>query len=133
MVYFLFLLFTSSCNSDDTSPDCGCASETRTTITESANLIGEMFYNRPEDNSDNYYINQFWIRYTETNCVNCVHSMVVCKEELLGNEFEDLKQLPLGETIQVEFSGHLKNICDRPFSPGDYTYERIILTSIERQ
>lgn len=59
--------------------------------------------------------------------------MVVCNEDFLTDDFEDLKDLPSDESIQVKFSGHLKEICEKRFAPGNNTYERIILTSIEIQ
>ncbi len=127
-----FALFTNSCKDDDTPPNCGCESETRTTISESANLIGEMYYKtQSNDPMDTYYNNYFWIVYTEENCVNCVHSMIVCNEEIMNNQFESIKET--GEIIEVKFSGHLKEICEKTFAPADYTYERITLISIERQ
>lgn len=133
LCYLGLTLFMNSCKDDDTPPNCGCKSETRTTIPESANLVGEMFYLKPTASGDDYYTNLFWIVYTEQNCSNCIHHMVVCNEDFLKDEFEDLKDLPNDESIQVKFSGHLKEICEKRFAPGDYTYERITLTSIERQ
>ncbi|MEN8857749.1 MAG: hypothetical protein ABF260_06755 [Flavobacteriaceae bacterium] len=132
LCYLGLTLFLNSCKEDDTPPNCGCESETRTTIPESANLIGEMYYKtQSNDPMDTYYNNYFWIVYTEENCVNCVHSMIVCNEEIMNNQFESIKET--GEIIEVKFSGHLKEICEKTFAPADYTYERITLTSIERQ
>ena len=39
----------------------------------------------------------------------------------------------LEDALDVKFSGDLKVICNPIFAPGDYTYENIILTSIEQQ
>lgn len=125
-------LFFNSCNKDDTPPDCGCNSETSHTITESDNLIGEMYYKTQSDNPlDIYYNNLFKIIYTEENCSNCIHSMIVCNEDFMNNEFDYIKSS--GEIVEVKFSGHLKSVCDRRNNPADYTFNRIILTSIEQQ
>lgn len=121
----------NSCKDEDTPPSCGCESETRTTIPESANLIGRIAYKTQIDPLDNYYNNTFWIGYTEQNCSNCIHKMIVCNEDILGNEFEDI--IESGENVEVKFSGHLKVICEKKFDLADFTYERITLTSIERQ
>ena len=80
---------------------------------------------------DTYYNNTFWIVYQEENCSNCIHSMIVCNEDLIKNKFGNV--LNNNEIIQVKFSGHLKEICKKTFAPADYTYQRIILTSIEKQ
>ncbi|MEH6659621.1 hypothetical protein [Leeuwenhoekiella marinoflava] len=125
-------LLINSCKGDDIPTNCGCDSETITTILESANLVGEMYYKtQSNDPMDTYYNNQFWIVYTEENCVNCVHSLIVCNEEIMTNQFENIKQT--GEVVDVKFSGLLKEICEKTFAPADYTYERITLTSIERK
>lgn len=81
---------------------------------------------------DTYYIDHYWITYIEPDCSNCVHHMILCNEDILGDDFDDLKGLPLGEDIEVEFSGHLKPICELKFDQADVTFERITLTSIER-
>lgn len=132
LCYLGLTLFMNSCNDDDTTPNCGCESETRTTIPESANLVGELYYKiQSNDPMDTYYNNYFWIVYIEENCINCIHSMIVCNEEIMNNQFENIKET--GEIIEVKFSGHLKEICEKTFAPADYTYERITLTSIEQQ
>lgn len=133
LCYIGLTLFMNSCKNDDTPPNCGCESETRTTIPESANLVGEMYYKtQSNDPMDTYYNNYFWIVYTEENCINCVHSMIVCNEEIMNNKFESIKET--GEVVEVKFSGELKDMCTLPVAfPADYTYERITLTSIEQQ
>ncbi|RTY83160.1 hypothetical protein EKL99_06195 [Flavobacterium sp. ZB4P23] len=130
---FLFAtLFTiSSCSKDDKTPDCGCDSEIRTTIPESANLIGKISYKKQLDQNDNYYNDKFWIGYTEQNCVNCVHKMIVCNEEILNQQILNLKSN--GQTLNIKFSGHLKEICEKTFDVADVTYENIVLTKIEVQ
>ena len=131
LCYLGLTLFIYSCKNDDTPPNCGCESETRTTIPESANLIGRIAYKTQIDPLDNYYNNTFWIGYTEQNCSNCIHKMIVCNEDILGNEFDDI--IESGENVEVKFSGDLKVICEKKFDLADITYERITLISIERQ
>lgn len=126
------LISTFSCNKNDDNPTCGCNSDIRATIPESANLIGQLVYKRQLDQNDNFYNNKFWITYVEPDCNNCVHHMIVCNENFLSS-FNDVKELPNGQSISVQFSGHLKETCTKIFSPADYTYEHITLTNIERQ
>jgi len=61
-----FILFAAvSCEEEEENTECGCESETQTTIPESANLVGEMFFLKPTASGDHYYTNLFWIVYTE--------------------------------------------------------------------
>lgn len=122
----------NSCKDDDTPPNCGCESEARTTIPESANLVGRLAF-KSNNSIDSYYKNHYWITYIEQNCSNCVHHMIICNDEILGLEFDDVTSLPQGEFVEVKFSGLLKEICEKRFDLADITYERITLTSIERQ
>ena len=39
----------------------------------------------------------------------------------------------LKNAIDIKFSGKLKSICNPIYAPADYTYENIVLTSIEQQ
>ncbi len=129
---FTFILLLNSCKDDDTPPDCGCESETLTTIPESTNLIGRLAF-KSNNSIDSYYVDHYWITYIELNCSNCVRHMIICNNEMLGDQFQDVIGLSQGEYIEVKFSGHLKEICEKRFDLADITYERIILTSIERQ
>jgi hypothetical protein len=141
LCYLGLKLSIYSCKDDDTPPNCGCESETRTTIPESANLVGKLFY---KDNVDgtNYYDHHYWIIYIEENCTNCVHHMMVCNEDMLS----EISNIPVfndvGDSsdhhhyengLGIKFSGDLKIICQDVIAPGDYTQERITLTSIEQQ
>lgn len=134
--FFFSLLFLSlnHCKSreeEPQTPDCGCESKVLKTIPESANLIATIGYKVQISPDDNYYNNKFWITYTERNCSNCVHHMIVCNESLLPREVLDLKKT--GGNLSVKFSGQLKEICEKIFSPADITYEHITLTKIEVQ
>lgn len=129
---FIATFLVTSCQKDrDEIPDCGCDSTIRTTIPESANLIGQISYKKQLDPNDNYYNNKFWIGYGEQNCINCSHKMIVCNEGILNQQILNLKSN--GQTLNVKFSGHLKEICEKTFDVADVTYENIVLTKIEVQ
>lgn len=122
IIFFLLIALTSNhCkdNTEEPTPDCGCESAILNTIPESTNLVGVITYKIKLDTQDNYYNNKFWITYAEQNCGNCVHHMVVCNEDLLPQEVINLKNT--GGSLSVKFSGQLKNICEKIFSPADYT------------
>ncbi len=92
---------------------------------------GIITYKIQLDPQDNYYNNKFWITYTEQNCGNCIHYMIVCNENVLPQEVINLKNT--GGNLTVRFAGSLKTICQKIFSPADYTYENITLTQIQTQ
>jgi hypothetical protein len=122
----IFILFSACEDEDDTPKDCGCSSETNYTITETDSLIGEIYFR-----SSTYYSNLYSIVYKEEGYSNSSTHMIVCNEDFLNNEFEDIKNS--GGSVEVKFSGDLKSICEKPNGPADISYYRIILTSIERQ
>ena len=131
LLWSLLFAMLLSCDKDEPKKDCGCDSEILNTIPEPANLIGQLGYKIQLDPNDNYYNSKFWVSYTEPNCGNCVHHMIVYNEEMLIS-FQNLKNPPY-ENVQVVFAGHLKNVCDKIFAPGDYTYQHIVLTKIEEK
>lgn len=142
LCYLGLTLFIDGCKDDNTPPNCGCESETRTTIPESANLVGKLFY-KNDSNGNNFNNQEYWLVYIEKNCENCVHSLIICNSELL-NSIPNIPTLSnvndiigsvneLKNALDVKFSGDLKVICNPIYALGDYTYENIILTSIERQ
>jgi hypothetical protein len=112
------------------SEDCGCNSEVRVSIIESAQLTGQIAFKHQSSADDIFFNEKFIIVYTESNCVNCVHHMIICNEDSLC-DFQNLKNTP-SKSVTVKFAGNLKKVCDRPFAPGDVTFEHIILTKIER-
>ena len=124
----IFILISACEDEDDTPKDCGCTSETNYTIPESDSWIGEMYYS-PQTST--YYNNLYWIVFKEEESSNSAIHMIVCNEYFLNNEFEDIKNS--GETVEVKFSGNLKSVCDKTTGPADNSYNRIVLTSIERQ
>ena len=58
--------------------------------------------------------------------------MIVCNENFLSS-FNDVKELPIGQSISVKFSGQLKETCIKKFDISSISYEHITLTNIERQ
>ncbi|MBC6427422.1 MAG: hypothetical protein GDA51_13375 [Ekhidna sp.] len=119
--------------SDNDNPsDCGCESVTRSTISESENLVGRLYYKTQTSPIDNFYNNHFWINYSHSVGV-LVLNVIVCNEDFLSDDLKDLKNLAPGESIEVKFSGDLKETCFKKISPAIYSYNRIVLTSIERK
>lgn len=131
LLLFTILIF-SSCKKDDTPIDCGCNSDIITIIPESSELIGTISYKRQLDPKDNYYNDKFWIGYTDPNCSTCIHSYIVCNEEIL-NEFSYLISANINETVDIKFSGSIREICKKSFNSANLTYNRITLTKIEIQ
>lgn len=142
MLCFLGLIFfLNSCHdNDETKTSCGCESETKSTIPESAKLTGKLFF-KNDSRGNNYYNRKYWIVFIPNNCSNCVHNLIVCNDGFLNSisniptlQTYDILESPneLDGAIDVEFSGHLKSICNPIFDPADYTYENIILTSIKQ-
>ncbi|MBN8837069.1 MAG: hypothetical protein J0I09_07410 [Sphingobacteriia bacterium] len=119
-------LSSSSCKKS-TQPDCGCDAPIKTTISDTSNLIGTIEYNKYYNSNDNFK-NKFTIVYVERNCSNCIHTMVICNQDILPQRVLDLKQT--NQSLQVKFAGDLKQFCEKIIAPGDYTYEYIILTKI---
>ena len=131
ILFFVTVLLLQACDSDNEKSKCGCESDVVTAIPESANLVGEIGYKIQLDPNDNYYNNAFWIGYTEPDCGNCIHHMIVCNEDMLG-DFQYLKNNPY-DRVQVKFSGKLKELCEKNFHPADETFDHIVLIKIERQ
>lgn len=139
LLFGYFLLF-SSCNKNVTPQDCDCNSIVTSTIPESSALTGKLFYKNSSTNN-NFYNHKYWIVYVQPNCINCIHSLIVCNEDILA-KFNNIPSLynigdiigspnDLESALDVKFAGNLKKICNPIFHPADYTYENIILTKIE--
>ena len=131
LIFSILLITNCKDRNEDVKSDCGCNSNVTHSIPESANLVGNIFYKTQLNPQDNYYNNTFWVSYTEPNCINCVHNMIICNEDLLSQEIINLKNT--GESLSVKFAGDLKTICQKTFAPADYTYENITLTKIQKQ
>jgi hypothetical protein len=131
MISLTFVL--NSCNKDDDEPsDCGCNSETleEIIVADEDNLNATISY-LGSDPLYPYYNDHFWIGLSYPDCVNCLDVMIVCNEGFLNGEFDYLKN-DSHEQAQIVFTGKIKKICNRPSSVADYSYYRIVLTSIEK-
>ena len=141
--FFIITLF-NSCNNDDSPPNCGCESETLGTI-PNENLTsvpieeqtkGLLFY-KTSEKIDGYLDeeqvnNHFWIFQGTEGCYNCQRHFIICNDEMVGVEFDYLKNT--NDSISVKFTGKLKLLCVEPFiAPGDYYYSGIKISSIEQQ
>jgi hypothetical protein len=137
----LMILLNSCYDKNDIKPSCGCESETKTTIPESANLTGKLFF-KNDSRGNNYYNRKYWIVIIPNDCGNCVHNLIVCNDSFLNTitnipiltNVHDIIASPneLDGAIDVKISGYIKPICNPIFAPADYTYENIILTSIKQ-
>ncbi|MCO5247835.1 MAG: hypothetical protein M9887_02640 [Chitinophagales bacterium] len=125
-------VYNTSCKKEKHNADCGCNAPTRVTIPDSTSLIGTIQYNTMAFQGYNSYKNKYLIGYTEPDCGNCVHIMVVCNNSILPQQVLNLKN-DINQSLTVKLAGHLKPICDKVFAPADYTYENILLTKIEVQ
>lgn len=129
---FGIALFLNGCSNNVTPPDCGCESETRTTIPESAKWVGRLEF-KSNDSVDPYYTDHYWITVTDWNCSGCVVvHLIICNDEILESQFEDVVNLPEGEFVEVIFSGDLKELCQKKNDIALISYQQIKLTSIER-
>ena len=102
------------------------------TITESDEQTGTISYKRQLDPKDNYNNEKFWIGYIDPNCSTCIHSYIVCNEQIL-NEFNYLISANTNETVNIKFAGSIREICEKSFNSANLTYNRITLTKIKLQ
>ena len=141
LCYLGLTLFMNSCKDDDAPPNCGCESETLDTV-PSENFpevpieeqkSGLLFFKKQENvdrfYNDEIYNNRFWIFQGTEGCYNCGRNYVICNENLLGTEFDYLKNN--NDSIEVKFTGGLKGMCILKAVPADLFYSEIKLTSIE--
>jgi hypothetical protein len=147
-ILILILIVLSCKNDDDTSSpvNCGCDSATLDTIPSNnfpevpieEQTTGYMFYKSSEDIDDfydyyvnEYYDNRFWIYQGVDGCDNCRRNFIVCNENILGTEYDYLKNS--NDSTQVRFNGNRKRLCEGPIIlPADYLYSEIELTLIEQ-
>jgi len=146
LIFFAILTLISCKNDDnnDTPQNCGCDSETlsiipneelQTPIEEQKN--GLLFFKHPEiiDGfyDDNEYNNRFWI-FQKSPCNSCRSHFIICNQEVLGSAFDFLKQNGVYDSIPILFSGDTKQTCKKFIAlPTNYSYNEIILSSIENQ
>ena len=139
------IIFFSSCKEDDnTIADCGCNSETLLTIPDEDLQIpiedqksGLLFYKHPENidgfYDDDEYNNRFWV-FQNSPCNSCRSHLIICNEEILGTEYDYLKQNGIYDSVPIQFSGNAKQTCKGLLAlPANYSYNEFILISIENQ
>ncbi len=149
LIISLGILGISACIREEESKNCGCDSETSYTIPNEEfeevygippkeQMAGQLFYKHPDiidrfaDHVEEFQ-NKFWIVQGTEGCWNCQRKFIVCNEDLVGEEFEHLKQDGVYDSIPVQFSGEVKldDECVEPFiAPADIYYATIKLNSI---
>tara|TARA_R110002049_G_scaffold272563_2_gene450137 strand:+ start:11900 stop:12358 length:459 start_codon:yes stop_codon:yes gene_type:complete len=145
MSYFVITLSIYSCKNDDSPPNCGCDSATLSTIPNKEILevpleeqkSGLLFYKTSEKVDGFYdeeqYNNRFWIVQEKQPCLSCQRNFIVCNENLLGKEYDYLKQQNVNDSIEVKFTGKLKSLCIPKILLVTQDYKEIVLTSIQKQ
>lgn len=130
LCYISIILLFKNCKQDDFQSECGCESEALTTIPETCNLKGQLSF-KSVNTLNPLYNNHYWITFIEHNCSNCVHHMIICNHKILTEKCKEVRKLSEDEFIQINFSGHLKEICNDALTSENITYKRITLTSIQ--
>lgn len=138
LIIILFLLpltifLFNSCKKK-TNSDCGCNSPIVKTISDTNMLVGRISYKKQLDPNDNFYNNTYWLGYIDSAfCSICSVSFVLCNEDILPIEIEQLKTLPTGSYFEVKFSGSAKELCQKKFDIPEHSFYHITLTKIEKQ
>jgi len=137
------ILLISSCK-EDSNPPCGCGGPTLNTVPSDifkevpfeVQKSGLMFF-KDEDIIEQYvpddqWEHKFWI--LQDGCTACVRAFIVCNEDILGNQFNFLKEENNNDSIPIRFEGNLMTVCDENqfITPADILYLEIVLTSIEK-
>ncbi len=146
-ISFIMIFFTISCkNDDDIGRKCSCEAETTYTIPNKEfeevygippeeQMSGFLFYKHPEvvdgfaDHVEEFK-NKFWIFQGTKGCWNCRRNFIVCNEDLIGEQYDYLKQQGVYDSIPIQFSGDVKidDECVEPFiAPADINYATIKL------
>jgi hypothetical protein len=144
ILIFTMLFFITDCKNDDATSDCGCNSETLTTIPNDEIQIpkeeqkkGLLFYKHSEDSDrffdDDEYKRRFWIFQKTSECNICKTYFIICNEELLKIEYDYLKEQNVHDSIPIQFSGNVKQLCYIKATPVTHRYGEIVLTEITRQ
>jgi hypothetical protein len=139
----LISLFAVSCGSEESPLDCGCNSPTVNTVPNveienipiEEQMKGQLFYKK-SDMVDGYYDyneynNKFWIAQFTKGCGNCRRIFIICNDDLVGPEFQYMMQEGINDTIEVRFSGNVKELCIIRHIPADMFYGNIFLKSID--
>lgn len=128
LLTFTVLLFSSCKSDDDDMPkNCGCESSIVFAIFESDEQKG-FLYKNTDNSNENIPSHNYGIYFSEPDCFNCIHTFFICNDEFL----KDLGEIPKYPGVEVYFSGQAKKVCQGIWSPADYTYNYLTLTSIEK-
>ena len=131
MTILLTLGTLAGCGNDDEQMDCNdCNSPTSYTIPDTSCFNGTISFQQ-ENSELQYYTNHFWITVHQEGAVLPI--FIVCNEDLIEQELKDEIELSGIQCIAVQFSGHVKDVCNAPIGPAIYSYHRIVLTKIYKQ
>lgn len=133
IVILIFLM--ESCTKKSES-DCGCEGEVIRTIPVTTNLTGQISYKRQLDPNDNFYNDTYWLSYPDSSiCFPCSSStsFIICNESILSTELKEIKNLSGGTSLKVQFSGNIKELCNKQFNPANNVFYHITLTKILKQ
>lgn len=134
----------SSCNEESESLTCGCGGPTEITVPTDffaevpfeVQTSGVIFFKDDDIIEryvpDNRWEEKFWI--IQGGCTSCERKLIVCNENILGSQFDFLKEENNSDSIPIKFEGNLMIPCgDNPFiAPADIFYAEIVLTSIKK-
>ncbi len=126
LIMSCLILIVLGCSEE--SKECGCESEPTRVINSSDKLIGQISYKYQIDPNDTFYNDTFWIGF-DPGCNDCEVRAIVCNENILDNKIKEIKETD--QILEVQFSGEIKEICNKKFDLPTVSYERITLTSIE--
>lgn len=125
--FFLFIsfVFLQSCSTDENSPDCGCDSPSISTISKDAPVTGKITYKRQMHPDDTFYNERFWIGFNEG-----ATKLIICNEDFLKGSFDNLKESD--NQINVQFSGEIKELCNKKNDIANFVFKHLTITSIKR-
>gem|GEM_PF-2995691 len=130
-VLLILIILTAfvGCNKDE-SADCGCGKNSEVVFTiEDADEQEGNLYKAIKTTNPNTPDFKFAIWFTESGCINCVHTFFICNDSLLSG----FGEIPPYPGVRIKFSGQAKDLCKQPHKLADYTYNHIIITRIEQQ
>ncbi len=125
---FFTIMLLNSCKKENDNADCGCKTAITDTIPETNMINGVLGFKHKGRNSD-YLTNRYWITVSSPNSAQ-VHHAIICNYDIIPNNI--INYLNNHDSVNVNFSGYLKNVCDHPFTTANITYNRITLTKIKK-
>jgi hypothetical protein len=108
----------------DTPENCGCGD-----LDTVVDHPGVIYYKVSTHSYDTYENNKFWISYSPVQ--GFIYRWIICNE-VLPSDILKLKEE--GDTsLNVIFSGYVKDPCQTPASIPEHVYYDIVLTKIKVQ